>query len=489
MTYKPLRLQDEIRQAYVDLERIFRDTKGAVAIRAYGYDGYLHGDIWGAFDLNPDKRRYWIGFGLRDASVAAEPGATMGNPVFEACPPKEGDSGQLGEGLFVQDQDGARSLTHSGNLAVRASHPNVRGVRTALMAFSERKGWVDVDGKSNPRFLVTPIDAPPSEVLDSVGHWVRTIDRFKGERDLDPTPDGPTGRYTLQDIGSDGCFLDPSDVHKLFESLRVKKNLILQGPPGTGKTWLAKRLAFALICEKDDARVRSLQFHPNLSYEDFVRGWRPAGEGRLELVDGVFMEAIKAAESDGARPFVVVVEEINRGNPAQVFGEMLTLMEAGKRSAEHAIELSYPDADGRKTPVYVPENLYVIGTMNLADRSLALMDFAFRRRFAFATLEPTLGPRWRSWVTRELGVDADLVTNIEDRVNRLNERIAADGRLGKQFCVGHSFVTPNSPLDVGRTRDWFQAVVEREIRPLLEEYWFDSPESASDAVRELLSEW
>ena len=302
-------------------------------------------------------------------------------------------------------------------------------------------------------------------------------------------PPSPIEPYSIDDVLADGCFLDRGEIERLLERLRTRKNLILQGPPGTGKTWIARRLAFALMGEKDEGKVRTVQFHPNLSYEDFVRGWRPAGDGRLELADGVFMEAIrKASENPGAK-LVVVIEEINRGNPAQIFGELLTLLEAGKRTPGEAIELCYPDPDGKRRPVHVPENLHVIGTMNIADRSLALVDLAFRRRFAFVTLEPRLGAAWRDWVVREGGVDPERVDDIERRINELNERIAGDPSLGRQFRIGHSYATPTHRIEDGATPDWFRQVVETEIGALLEEYWFDSPDKANEAVARLLKGW
>lgn len=241
----------------------------------------------------------------------------------------------------------------------------------------------------------------------------------------------PASPYSVQNILDDGCFLDEAAVERMLERLREKKNLILQGPPGTGKTWLAKRLAFALMGQKDEGRVRAVQFHPNLSYEDFVRGWRPAGDGRLQLADGVFMQAIAAAQKRPDARFVVLVEEINRGNLAQIFGELLTLIEASKRNPSEALELTYPDADGNRQLVHVPENLYVIGTMNLADRSLALVDMALRRRFAFVALEPKLGDAWRRWVVGQCGVEAALAADIERRIETLNRQIADDPRLGR----------------------------------------------------------
>ena len=302
-------------------------------------------------------------------------------------------------------------------------------------------------------------------------------------------PPPPNLPYSIDDVLADGCFLERGEIERLIERLRTRKNLILQGPPGTGKTWIARRLAYALMGEKDGGRVRTVQFHPNLSYEDFVRGWRPAGDGRLELANGVFMEAIRKASENPAAKLVVVIEEINRGNPAQIFGELLTLLEAGKRTPGEAIELCYPDADGKRRPVHVPENLHVIGTMNIADRSLALVDLAFRRRFAFVTLEPKLGEAWREWVVREGGVDPKRVEDIERRITELNERIAGDPGLGKQFRIGHSYVTPTHWIEDGATRDWFRQVAETEIGPLLEEYWFDSPERAKEAVEGLVAGW
>ena len=299
----------------------------------------------------------------------------------------------------------------------------------------------------------------------------------------------PIAPYSVEDILKDGCFLERAEIDRLLDRLRTKKNLILQGPPGTGKTWLAKRLAFALMGQKDDSKVRAVQFHPNLSYEDFVRGWRPTGEGKLSLADGVFMEAIKAASKDPSSKFVVVIEEINRGNPAQIFGELLTLLEAGKRTPNEALELCYPDADGKRRPVHIPENLYVVGTMNIADRSLALVDLALRRRFAFVGLEPRLGQVWREWVVKECAVDPALVADIEHRIAELNDQIAADARLGKQFRIGHSYVTPAHRLEAGDTKEWFQQVVETEIGPLLDEYWFDAPDEAQKACTRLLQGW
>ncbi len=290
--------------------------------------------------------------------------------------------------------------------------------------------------------------------------------------------------YSVDNILAEGCFIAQSKLEKILERLRTKKNLILQGPPGTGKTWLAKRLAFALIGQRDDSKVRAVQFHPNLSYEDFVRGWRPAGDGRLALTDGPFVEMIEAAAKEPTARHVVVIEEINRGNPAQIFGEMLTLLEADKRTPNEALELSYKRSkDERK---FIPDNLYVIGTMNIADRSLALVDLALRRRFAFIDLEPTLGKPWHDWVNSQCGIDSEILVEIEKRLNFLNALISADTSLGSQFRVGHSYVTPPFGIPISDAREWFRQVVDTEIGPLLDEYWFDAREKSQKARERLL---
>lgn len=290
--------------------------------------------------------------------------------------------------------------------------------------------------------------------------------------------------YTADNIITDGCFLSKVKVEKTLKRLSTKKNIILQGPPGTGKTWLAKRLAFALIGQRDDSKIRAVQFHPNLSYEDFIRGWRPSGEGKLTLVDGPFMEVITTAIDDPESKYVIVIEEINRGNPAQVFGEMLTLLETDKRTPDEALELSYRKFNGER--VYIPSNLYVIGTMNIADRSLALVDLALRRRFAFIDLEPTLGKAWRDWVKDKNSIDSQFLDDIERRINTLNDEITIDPSLGAQFQVGHSYVTPAVGMNITEAKEWFGEVVETEIGPLLDEYWFDDLEKSRKAQKRLI---
>jgi 5-methylcytosine-specific restriction protein B len=196
------------------------------------------------------------------------------------------------------------------------------------------------------------------------------------------------------------------------------------------------------------------------------------------------MQAIQAAESEPDRPFALVIEEINRGNPAQIFGEMVTLLEVSKRRRSEAIELAYRKEPGER--VHVPGNLYVMGTMNVADRSLAIVDFALRRRFAFIDLEPRFGEAWRSWCAHR-GIENGMLAEIEARIGVLNAEITAAISLGPQFRIGHSYVTPDTDAPITDSRAWFRARVETEIGPLLDEYWYDAPETAKAARDKLLA--
>ncbi|MGG7579735.1 McrB family protein [Rhizobium sp. Nf11,1] len=292
-------------------------------------------------------------------------------------------------------------------------------------------------------------------------------------------------RYDIDTIVEEGCFLPPDEIRAALELLRRKKNIILQGPPGTGKTWLAKRLGYSLIGARDHQRLTAVQFQPTLSYEDFVRGWRPDGTKGLQLVDGVFLDAVAAATQEPQTPYVLVIEEINRGNPAQIFGEMLTLIEDSKRNEDEALRLAYPRTIEERR--YVPDNLYIIGTMNVADRSLALVDLALRRRFSFVSLAPQFNDAWSKWLL-DRGAPARLVSLIGERMRSLNAAIEGDRALGRQFRVGHSFMTPHAaPADEESWRSWYLDTVRAELAPLLEEYWFDNDEAARTQISQLLA--
>ena len=242
-------------------------------------------------------------------------------------------------------------------------------------------------------------------------------------------------------------------------------------------------MAWALVGWKDASHVRAVQFHPNLSYEDFVRGWRPSSDGKLELMDGLFLEIVAAARGDAEGAYVLVIEEINRGNPAQILGEMLTLLEADKRNPDNALELTYK-REGEQG-IHLPPNLYLVGTMNIADRSLALVDLALRRRFAFVDLMPEIDKRWQTWVKKQCGFDDSVLSDIQERMANLNQTIESDSKLGRQFQIGHSYVTPPPGIETDPST-WYRDVVKSEIGPLLDEYWFDEPSKAQGERERLL---
>ena len=300
---------------------------------------------------------------------------------------------------------------------------------------------------------------------------------------VDPQPDLVDHVvYDIDSLLSEGCFLDETVLQDILESWNGKQNLILQGPPGTGKTWLAKRLARVLLRSspnQESDQLQAVQFHANTSYEDFVEGYRPSKDG-LTLQAGPFLEFIKRAKRALDRNFVFVIEEINRGTPAQIFGELLTLLESDKRSENEALLLSYSNDQ-----IYIPKNLFVIGTMNTADRSLAIMDFALRRRFAFETLKPCFNEHWLQWCLKKWD-DEHIWTRIKDRIEAVNDTIESDPLLGSQFAIGHSFVTPSSEFSSEEgVADWYKRVVSREILPLVSEYWFDDNAKQEQAEKDL----
>lgn len=291
------------------------------------------------------------------------------------------------------------------------------------------------------------------------------------------------GAPSAMDEAMKGIFMDHSRFSGLVDSLARRKNLILQGPPGVGKTFLARRLAAALVGSKAAPSVEMVQFHQSYSYEDFVQGWRPTKSGGFELRDGVFHSFCSRAAKDLESPYVFMIDEINRGNMSRIFGEVLMLIEADKRGEEHAVPLTYSQGSGRFS---IPANVYVLGMMNTADRSLSLVDYALRRRFAFASLSPAFESMAFSEYLHAAGVDSDVVSHIVERMLHLNEVIRSDtASLGPGFEVGHSYFVPfDDDEELGM--DWYREIIHSQIEPLLEEYWFDAPDKVKEHVERLL---
>ena len=289
--------------------------------------------------------------------------------------------------------------------------------------------------------------------------------------------------YSIEEAQKE-LFHARSAIEEPLELLRYKKNLVLQGPPGVGKTFFAKRLAHLLLGEKDPARVEQVQFHQSYSYEDFVQGYRPTAGGAFGRVDGPFLRFCDSALQDMESPYVLIIDEINRGNLSKIFGELMLLLEHDKRSKTWATTLTY-SVEGEPR-FYVPSNLYIIGTMNTADRSLAMVDYALRRRFAFLDVQPSFEHPGFARRLKSLGAAQGLITRIIDRLSRLNVRIGEDHNLGDGFRIGHSYFCSAGEGLVDD--DWYERVIRTEIQPLLKEYWFDDVDRADEETAQLLGD-
>ena len=283
--------------------------------------------------------------------------------------------------------------------------------------------------------------------------------------------------YTIDDATSD-LFLSEEEFRDYLHLLKSEKNIILQGPPGVGKTYIAKKLAHCLLNSRGNDRIEMIQFHQSYSYEDFIQGYRPDGEGGFKLETGIFYKLCEKARSDSGTKYVLIIDEINRGNLSKIFGELLMLIEADKRGEEYEVSLTYSPDD----KFSVPENLYLIGTMNTADRSIAMVDYALRRRFSFIMLLPQFNTKFKENLT-ENGFTSELSQKIIQNIIRLNERIRTDINLGEGFQVGHSYFCPDGHGPYNN--HWYENKIKYKVEPLMKEYWFDNPEMVQSLLEDL----
>lgn len=270
-------------------------------------------------------------------------------------------------------------------------------------------------------------------------------------------------------------YLDVDDYETLVGLIREKMNVILQGAPGVGKTFAANRLAYSILGEKNKDRVMMVQFHQSYSYEDFIEGFRPSSDSNgFEIKKGSFYNFCKKAADDSEHDYFFIIDEINRGNLSKIFGELFMLIENDKRG--NALQLLYSDEK-----FYVPSNVYIIGMMNTADRSLAMLDYALRRRFAFYEMKPAFDQK--TFVNYRINLNSSKFNNLIECVKQLNNTITNDASLGDGFCIGHSYF-----CDLKETSDaTLSRIIEYELIPLLKEYWFDEPTKVRDWAERLRS--
>ncbi|WP_028309561.1 AAA family ATPase [Desulfitibacter alkalitolerans] len=279
-----------------------------------------------------------------------------------------------------------------------------------------------------------------------------TVDIIEEEKEVVYEP------YTEDDFLSE-VFMSEESYNTLANLLKAKKNLILQGAPGVGKTFVAKRLAYSIMGVKDTSRVMIIQFHQSYSYEDFIMGFRPSKDG-FELKAGPFYQFCKTAQDDNEQDYFFIIDEINRGNLSKIFGELLMLIENEKRGEK--LRLLYSNE-----LFSVPKNVHIIGMMNTADRSLAMIDYALRRRFAFFEIEPAFNSDGFKAIMLE--ANNQKYNALIEQIQALNEYISKDEALGHGFRIGHSYLCTNKEINDG----WLNSVIHYEILPLLNEYWFD----------------
>lgn len=317
-----------------------------------------------------------------------------------------------------------------------------------------------------------------TKVLTDISSYTEYVEKlnalFMDDDDSqdDPVPEYPV--YTNSDYLQE-VYMSESQYTTLTNLLHRKKNIVLQGAPGVGKTYAAKRLAYSMMGVKDQRRVMMVQFHQSYSYEDFIMGFRPAGNG-FELKKGAFYNFCKAAEEDSENDYFFIIDEINRGNISKIFGELFMLIESDKRGIPLLLLYS-------NERFAVPENVHIIGMMNTADRSLAMLDYALRRRFAFFEMSPGFDTdRFREY---QESLENDHFNRLIHCVKELNEAIRKDDSLGDGFCIGHSYFCSFTVESVNQQT--LSAIVEYELIPLLKEYWFDEAQKVTDWTYKLRS--
>lgn len=355
---------------------------------------------------------------------------------------KRGTTEIIGRGIVTGDYVYDADAEH---------YRNVRGVR-----WTHKGNW-SLDKPWPVRKTLTEITDYTDRLAQLKAFFEEEDGAFDGEEMPVPLTEYPVGKF-LKEV-----YMDRRGYDAIVGLLKTKKNIILQGAPGVGKTYAAKRLAYSMMGVKDVSRVKLVQFHQSYSYEDFIEGYRPSGAG-FELVKGAFYSFCKKAAEDEENAYFFIIDEINRGNLSKIFGELFMLIESDKRGDK--LQLLYS-----RELFSVSTNVHIIGMMNTADRSLAMLDYALRRRFAFVELHPAFdSDGFRKYCA---GLDNSRFEALVREVESLNRAIAEDESLGEGFCIGHSYFC-NMEAD-SCTDEALASIVDYELIPMLKEYWFDEP--------------
>ena len=378
---------------------------------------------------------------------------------------KKGRSTIIGKGIVISD------YMYDDDRAEYKSYRKVKWL------YNEEKNHAETVGHSLVQKALTDISKYPD--------YVEKLDSLYGDGESDKVD---LKEYTKFDFLKE-VLITEEKYDNIVNTLERKKNIILQGVPGVGKTFCAKKIMYSIMNSKDDSRIKTVQFHQSYSYEDFIQGYRPNDKGNFEIKNGIFYDLVQDARKEYERAIInneepkkycIIIDEINRGNLSKVFGELMMLIESDKRDPKWSINLTYSDDD-----FYIPENLYIIGTMNTADRSLATIDYALRRRFAFINLEPAfsndeLCEKLKNHLVNQEKIDASFVERIIIAYRKLNNYIVQT--LGKDFMIGHSYFI-NQFNDEEDNEYVYKSIVDYEIVPLLEEYFYDDASKVEEAKK------
>ena len=361
----------------------------------------------------------------------------------------------------------------AGDMIIGYESTPVKQVVAILKISAEQDGksiyFEKIEGLSSPIDYATLKACPELEKMEYFGNPQGSLFKLtRGEydfiydmiRDENPAPPAADSieKYDKEKFLND-VYMTEAKYDRLVAVLKKKKNIILQGAPGVGKTFAAKRLAYSIMGEKDDDRIEFVQFHQNYSYEDFMMGYKPVEDG-FELKYGIFYRFCQRAANHPDKDYFFIIDEINRGNMSKIFGELLMLIEKDYRGT--TVTLAYS-----RTAFSVPKNLYIIGMMNTADRSLAMIDYALRRRFSFYEMEP--GFNSEGFKAYQASLKNETFNTLIEQIIDLNREINIDDSLGPGFRIGHSYFCGQEEC----TEEWMKAVVYYDIIPMLQEYWFD----------------